>query len=155
MAFPNLFASIGMALKGVSVLYPPLALLGWPLWLYGVRSHPRAYGMSVVSAVLVLAGSLLLLTGIARLDPETLLSEDNVLLFLGAYLLAQAGGVVFHQVLRLLGFPRLALLWLVSVLLFPLGLPVLYGLRLWLAYWLFTALRSNSRPPTESPARVK
>lgn len=135
----------GMLVKGVSFLYPPLALLGWALWLLGVRRYPRAYLLSLYSGGLVLVGAWLTIVGIAKLDPEILLTEENIMFFLGGYLVAQAGGVVFSFALKALEL-RLGTVWLVAVLLFPLGLPVLYGLRLWLAYLFLRGLPLEKEP---------
>lgn len=145
-------SGVGLLIKGVSFLYPPVALLGWMLWLLGIRPNARALRLSVYSACLVLAGNLLLISGIARLDPDTFLSEENIFFFLGAYLVSQAGGVVFAFALKALGF-RLSTAWLLAVLLFPLGLPVLYGLRLWLAYLFFRGFPLKEEPAQANPSQ--
>lgn len=144
VSFPKEFLpGTAMVLKALFPLFPPLAGVGWGLWLYWLwkSGRDRALKHFFVSMVLVFAALLALVSAVSKAGGDLGVSEENVLDLAAAYLLGLAASWFYGSGLRLLGFPVLGWAWFLAGLLFPAGALVQYGLRALIAAYFFSGRR--------------
>lgn len=134
---PFLFVAGGSPFLGFLGLF--LALLGWLLYLSAVRPL-SSFRPSLLALLFTSLASFSSAAGFSLADPETLLSPENLPLFLLAYLFSALSGWFYGLALASLSSPVVRWLWFFSVLLFPLAYLLGPPLRLWVAYSLYRRL---------------
>lgn len=141
--------TLALALLGkmLYLVHPLIAVGAWLFWLLVLwrERHrlPEVFWPSLWAGLFSFAGLVALGVGLAKgVDPEILVSEDNVLEFALAYLLGFPAAYFYSRALvPFLG--RWAYLWLVGTVLFPLGFFLHFGVRLALIYHLLRSIRRD------------
>jgi hypothetical protein len=133
--------------KMLYLVHPLIAVGAWLFWLLVLwrERHrlPEVFWPSLWAGLFSLAGLVALGVGLAKgVDPEILVSQDNVLELALAYLLGFPAAYFYSRALApFLG--RWAYLWLAGTVLFPLGFFLHFGVRLALIYHLLRSIRGD------------
>lgn len=143
---------LALALLGKMLypLHPLIAVAGWSLWLMAAyKENSRWPGLFAYSAWAGALNAVSLLLFLAGLRAGGLqLSENNVLEYAGAYLVGLLAAFLYARSLsRIIGRP--AYLWLLGSLIYPLGFPLHFGVRLWTVYRLAVG-RNQDKPRDHS-----
>lgn len=146
----SVFFFFSFGASAVRVLFLVLGVVGWTLFLYGVRSRYPSFLLALRSLSFMVLAAFSLALLFSLLDPEALVVRENVLEVLGASLLFALFSLLSgRDYARLLveeaGLPRWVVpLWVAAAVLFPLIYLVGPVLRLWAAYRLLTAALPSS-----------
>jgi hypothetical protein len=133
--------------KMLYLVHPLIAVGAWLFWLLVLwrERHrlPEVFWPSLWAGLFSLAGLVALGVGLGKgVDPETLVSQDNVLELALAYLLGFPAAYFYSRALvPFLG--RWAYLWLAGTVLFPVGFFLHFGVRLALIYHLLRSIRRD------------